>query len=428
MKTFNSSLIRKDSFVRILDKVYGNRAEEGYTRILELEEIFLKNFKNEPFFLFSSPGRVEICGNHTDHNHGKVVAAAVKIDTLAMVTPGKNNKVTLISQGYGQVFSVNLANILPLREERGTTSAMIRGIAAAFQKRGYKTGGFNACLNSGIPPGSGLSSSASFEVLVGEIFNTLYNENKISQEEIARIGQYAENYFFGKPCGLMDQIACAFGGIVYIDFKELQNPRIKHLSFDLLKRDYCMLVVNTGGSHADLTGDYAAIRDEMKRIAGFFKKDVCREISLQDIYDNINALRSLYGDRAVLRAIHYMSENIRVADLFKAIKKIDIKGFLDIIKESGESSCSVLQNCFSFSSLKKQGLMLALAVSRNFLNTIDDSACRVHGGGFAGTILVFLPQKFKSEYIALMNQIFGENSVVEPEMRDFGVICLNSLL
>jgi galactokinase len=270
VRTFDVSSIREAPFQELLEKIYPGQEKGGLKRIEILEGNFSRQFGSRPFFLFSSPGRVEICGNHTDHNHGKIVAAAVNIDTLGMAVPHDDLKITLFSKGYDQVFTVHLASAEPRREEEGTTLALIRGIAGGFLDRDYKIGGFDAAIDSQIPTGSGLSSSASFSVLIGEIFNTLYNQKRISPKEIAQIAQYAENRYFGKPCGLMDQLACAYGGMVTIDFRDNLNPVIDSLNFNIQEQGYCMLIVDSGGSHADLTADYASIKDEMKEVAGFF--------------------------------------------------------------------------------------------------------------------------------------------------------------
>jgi galactokinase len=410
-----------------LNKLYGNNEKviayqkKRYNKLLnDFEKIFGK-FQPGGIKFFSSPGRTEISGNHTDHNHGKVIAASIDLDSIACVLQS-DSKVELYSEGYDKPFIVNPDVLEPVKEEIGTTSALIRGIAAGFRKHGFKIGGFKACITSDVLPGSGLSSSASIEVLIGTIFNHLYNEAKISTVDVARIGQYAENEFFKKPCGLMDQVACAVGGIVAIDFNDPKEPFIEKIDFDFSATGYCLLVVDTGGSHSDLTEDYSSIPAEMKQVARYFKKDFCRDLDFNSLLKNMKDIRGKVGDRAVLRTIHYIKENERVEEQTKALKENDFKKFLNLVNESGNSSFKYLQNIYSTKSVEEQGVTLALALSDIFIQEKGIGASRVHGGGFAGTIQVFLPNNLVDEYRDFISNIFEKDAVKVLSIRNKGTL------
>ncbi|MDA3823677.1 MAG: hypothetical protein PF450_13845, partial [Bacteroidales bacterium] len=334
--------------------------------------------------------------------------------------------VTVYSEGFEGAFVVDLKDLSVNDKEKETTNSLIRGIAARFSELGYKIGGFNACMTSNVLAGSGLSSSASVEVLFGNIFSALYNENKILPVELAIIGQYAENNFFGKPCGLMDQVACAMGGIVTIDFKNPAEPVIKKVDFDFAAQNYNLLVVNTGGSHADLTEDYAAVPTEMKKVAKHFGASVCRELTIEQLLPEITALRTETGDRAVLRALHFLAENERVVDQVNALEKNDFKSFLELIKASGNSSFKWLQNVYTSKKVDEQGVSLALALSEKYILDAKEGACRVHGGGFAGTIQVFLPSSLVDGYMNLMESVYGKGSVYVLKIRPVGTVCLDT--
>ena len=381
---------------------------------------FQQRFQSLPIDLFSAPGRTEIGGNHTDHHRGKVLAASINLDSIAAAAPIADQCITVYSQGYDEPFVIDLNDLEPRGLERWTTPALIRGITARFQQLGYQVGGFKACIASEVMVGSGLSSSAAFEVLIGTILNTFYNENTVAALGLAQIGQYAENVYFGKPCGLMDQIACATGGLVAVDFANPQQPRLEKIDFDFAKANYCLLVVDTGGQHADLTEDYAAIPREMQAVARQLGKNFCREISRGEILKNIYQLRSQVGDRAVLRALHFLDENERVDREIAALRAGDFFAFLRAVNASGHSSLCWLQNCFTPQKVAEQGVTLALALTENFLTARDEGACRVHGGGFAGTIQVFLPNKFVADYTKLMESVFKPGSVQVLSSRPAG--------
>ena len=397
-------------------------------RFENLDHLFKKNFREEAVYWFSTPGRSEIGGNHTDHNHGRVLAASINLDAIAAVNITKENKITVFSKGYPNPFVIDLADLSPKSGEKGTTTALIRGIAARFKELGFEIGGFNAFVDSWVLPGSGLSSSATIEVLIVTILNHLYNQRKIKPEIMAQIGQYAENNYFGKPCGLMDQMACAIGGMLFIDFENPQKPKFKSLPIDLKKFNYSLLVVNTGGSHADLTEDYASIPYEMKQVARFFGKDYLRQVDLNEFLSQIPNLHQKVSDRALLRAYHFLHENERVWHQFSALQSNDFEKFLDLVNESGNSSFKWLQNIFTTKRPEDQSLSLALALSENFIKNSGQGACRVHGGGFAGTIQVFLPNEAINSYRTLIEPVFGKDSVSVLQIRSVGSVCLNDFL
>lgn len=383
---------------------------------------FRKKFGDADIHLFSTPGRIEIGGNHTDHNHGKVLTASIDLDSIAVAAHSAENAITMYSEQYEQSFVVALENLSAVDSERSTTAALVRGIASRFKKLGYRIGGFHACVTSDVLIGSGLSSSASIEVLIATILNTLYNQNTIAPITIAQICQYAENTYFGKPCGLMDQIACTMGGIVKIDFQDPQLPLVEKIEFDFAHTGSSVLVVDTGGNHADLTEEYASIPREMKSVAAYFGKKFCRGISEQELWKNAARLRAKVGDRAFLRALHFIDENKRVDLQDHALRTKDFPAFLRLINESGISSSRWLQNVVAGSATTEQGMATALAISERFINKIGAGACRVHGGGFAGTILVFLPHEKTAEYTNLMESVFVQGCVKQLNVRPVGTV------
>lgn len=404
-------------------KIYGtdeNELNYQIGRFQSLLEKYLGRFEEKKLNLFSAPGRIELGGNHTDHNHGKILAASINLDSIAIASPIQTNRITVLSEGYTESFSIDLNNLNVIQDERETTSALIRGIAYRFQNLGFKIGGFNAVIMSDVLPGSGLSSSASIEVLIGIIFSTLFNGSSIQPEKIAAIGQFAENVYFGKPCGLMDQMACANGGIISIDFKNPQHLTTTEISFDFSNLDYNILVVNTGGNHTDLTSDYAAVPAEMKSVAEKLGGSYCRDISLEKLLSEIQTLRKEVGDRAILRALHFLQENERVDGQINALQQNDFAAFLALIKASGDSSFKWLQNIYSPKNVTEQGVSLALALTEGYLHEIGEGACRVHGGGFAGTIQVFMPKNKTESYTRLIERVFSEGCVKKLTIRESG--------
>ena len=338
--------------------------------------------------LFSSPGRTEIGGNHTDHQHGCVLAGAVDLETTAEVTLNGTNVIRVFSEGYPTV-ELDLADLYPRREEFGTTSALVRGVAAAFDQRGAKLQGFDAVVRSTVLPGSGLSSSAAFEVLFGTIFNELFFDQKLDAVEIAQIGQYAENIYFGKPSGLMDQMASSVGGLVFMDFADPAKPIVKKLEFDFDKAGHALCIIDSGADHADLTDEYAAVTRELKAVCAFFGKEVLRELPEDEFFAALPTLHTQVPHRAILRAIHFYQENRRVLAQAEALMANDFDRFLRLVGESGRSSWMYLQNITPTGAVERQEVALALALCDVLLQ--GRGAFRVHGGGFAGTVQAFVP-------------------------------------
>ena len=337
---------------------------------------------------FSAPGRTEIGGNHTDHQHGCGIAAAVDMTTTAEVTLNGTNVIRVGSEGYRPV-EIDLGNLNAKESERNTTAALIRSVAAAFAQRGYKLVGFDAKVRSTVLPGSGLSSSAAFEVLIGRILNGLFADNAVSAIEIAQIGQYAENVYYGKPSGLMDQMASSVGGLVFIDFADPKKPVVEKVDYDFAHSGYTLCTIDSGADHADLTDEYAAMPVEMKKVANFFGKEVLREVDETEFYAKIAEVRKETGDRAVLRAIHFFNENRRVQLQVRALKTDHFDAFLHYVNESGMASWTLLQNVTPAGYIKKQDMAFTLALCQQLL--AGHGAVRIHGGGFAGTALAFVP-------------------------------------
>ncbi len=369
--------------------------------------------------LFSAPGRTEIGGNHTDHQRGRVLAAAVNLDVIAVASANRDNVIRIKSEGY-EMDVADLAHLAPQAAEQGKSAALIRGIAARFAALGYRIGGFDAYTTSDVLSGSGLSSSAAFEVLVGTILNHLYNGGEISAPVIAQIGQYAENEYFGKPCGLMDQTASAVGGFVAIDFANPDSPVIEQIPYDLASSGYALCIVNTGGNHASLTPDYAAIPAEMLEVAAQFGKQYLRDVPQQEFYEKIASLRGAVSDRAILRALHFFADNKRALQQAKALQGGNFAEFLELVQASGRSSWQYLQNVYAPSVPREQGLSLALALTAQILS--QQGAWRVHGGGFAGTIQAFVPNALLDGYRREMERVFGEDTCHILSVRPMGGI------
>ena len=373
--------------------------------------------------IYSVSGRSELSGNHTDHNHGCVVAASIDLDIIAIASATDDNLIRVKSEGFNEDVVDVAAYTTPIAEKFGSSASIIAGMCQGFRKNGHKVGGLCAYTTSSVLKGSGLSSSAAFEDMIGNVLNHLYNDGSVDNVEIAMLAQYAENEFFGKPCGLMDQVACASGGIVAIDFADTAKPKIDKLDFDITAAGYNLCIVNTGGNHADLTDDYASVPAEMKKVASFFGKSYLRELSLEDIVANAKALRDVCGDRAILRAIHFFNENERVAAQKQALMDGDLDRFFEGVKASGRSSFCYLQNVYTTKNVTEQGLSLALAIAEEFL-TDKKSAWRVHGGGFAGTIQAFVPAAEAETFRAYMDGVFGEGACIVLRIRGEGAIRL----
>ena len=404
-------------------EIYGSAAlEMQKARYLHAVEEFEKLYgADREAALYSVAGRSELSGNHTDHNHGCVIAASIDLDIIAVASPSAGSVIRVKSEGFPEdVVDFGVYNAPnPARYEK--SDSLIAGMVAGFRREGLAVGGFDAYTTSNVLKGSGISSSAAFEDMIGNILNYVYNDGKVSNVEIAKLAQYAENRFFGKPCGLMDQMACAVGGIIAIDFRDPSAPVIEQTDFDLSAAGYNLCIVNTGGNHADLTGDYASVPAEMKSVAAYFGKEVLRDTDENAVLAAIPALREKVGDRAILRALHFFAENRRVAAQKAALKAGDLDTFLANVIASGRSSFCYLQNVYTTKNVSEQGLSLALCLAERVLSG-KRAAWRVHGGGFAGTIQAFVPTEAVAEFRAVMDAAFGEGRCMVLRVRPEGAL------
>ncbi|MBO5090486.1 MAG: galactokinase [Clostridia bacterium] len=397
--------------------LYGE-TEKSKTRYFDAVCEFEKLFKTEnDIRIFSAPGRTEVGGNHTDHQHGCVLAGGVDMDVIAVVALNGEDVVRVKSRGY-DMDTIALNELQKQEKEIGRAASLIRGVCHKFNEMGVKLQGFNAYTTSNVLKGSGLSSSAAFEVLIGNILNGMFADSKVEAIEIAKIGQFAEREYFGKPCGLLDQMASSLGGFTYADFNDPSNPITEKIDLDIKKFGYTLCVVDTGGNHANLTQDYADITIECKQISNALGVDFLRDADENEFYKNIQTLRKEYGDRAVLRAFHFFNENARVLEQKAALKEGRFEDFLKLVNASGQSSYDYLQNLYSTSAVKEQGLSLAIALTKRFLG--DKGACRVHGGGFAGTIQCYIPTEMLTDYKTMIESAFGLGSCSVLTIRPVG--------
>ena len=395
--------------------LYGEITKAQIERYEKLFTRFKSSYGVDCAYFASSSGRVEVCGNHTDHNGGRVVSCAISLDTVAAFLPNMTNIITVKSEGYDDIVIDLTTNG---DEKIGTSAALVRGVAVGLLNRGYKVGGFDACFTSNVLGGAGISSSASFELLVAEILNFLYNDGKVNQEEKAKIAQFSENVYFGKPCGLLDQTAISFGGLKRLDFVDPEKICVKEIQNSL--PNHTLVLINTGGSHADLTDEYAAVPREMFDVAKVFGVKRLIDITQEEFFSSMPDLYNKVSDRALMRAIHFYQENERVDCVFNCLNKNDYATFLEMINQSGISSLYKLQNCF-VPGRKEQPIPKALSVVKTF---ISDGACRVHGGGFAGSILVIVSNNELGEFVEKANSIFGKDCVVPLKVRSVGATIL----
>ena len=423
MTSFNEmkKLLETRALDESFSKVYlKENYETQYKRFLEVLDAFNSLFNkdaNREVSLFSAPGRTEIGGNHTDHNHGLVLAGGISLDAIAVASKNDEGVIRIKSAGY-PMDEVKCDDLEVKSEEIGRSKSIVRGIAARFKELGYNIGGFDATTASQVLSGSGLSSSAAFEVLVCTMLNYLYNDGKIDPVEIAKISQYSENVYFGKPCGLLDQMACSVGGFVRIDFEDTSKPVIEKIDFDFANFGHSLVIVDTKGSHSDLTDEYAAVRSEMEDVADYFGKSVLREVDKADVVKNAGDIAKKLGERAVLRALHFYGENEKVTAQAKALADGNFEAFKDLIIASGRSSYMYNQNVYTCKAPKNQPLSLALQISELILS--GKGAWRVHGGGFAGTIQAFVPNDLIVEYTDAMKSIFGDDACYVLSIRPFG--------
>ena len=426
------SAILDGSYNKSFIELYGSDCdlEAVKTRYISCANGFESTYGDKSYGdvrLFSVAGRSEISGNHTDHNHGKVLAGSISLDIISVAATNSDGVIGIKSEGFPEDV-VCLCDVDKVRDdEKYKASAIIRGMCDGFKKNGYNIGGYYAYTTSNVLKGSGLSSSAAFEDMVGNMLNHFYNDGKIDNVEIAKIAQYSENVHFGKPCGLMDQVACAVGGFVAIDFKDPKKPIVEKLPFDLDKYGLCLCIVNTGGNHADLNEDYASVPGDMKKVAKLLGVEFLRDSSKEALLSKAKEIREKLGDKCLLRAMHFFNENERVTMQKNALASGDLDTFLGGVKASGLSSFTMLQNVYTVKNVDEQGLSLALALSAEVLGSCKNSAWRVHGGGFAGTIQSFVPKNMVEEYKSTLENVFGENTVYILNVRKYGAVSLENL-
>lgn len=414
---------------RIAEKRYDSLFEDIYLnkdiidyqrkRYIEAIEKYQKNFGHNDVSVFSVPGRSEIGGNHTDHQNGKVLACAVNLDMIAVVSISKSNYINIFSDSR-KITGIKIDDLEMHKEDYHTSRGLVKGVLKGFDDDFYRVGGFNAYMTSDVPVGSGMSSSAVFEIMVATIINGLYNRFEVDPITISKYCQYAENKYFGKPSGLMDQIACCVGNLIGIDFEDTRRPKLRKINMNFDQCGYSLCIIDCKGSHASLTADYAAIPNEIKTVTEYFGKKSLREISYRQLIDNLSDLRLKVNDRAILRALHVITENDRVDKEIDCLLNNDIEGFLKFVEESGNSSFKYLQNIYSIKECGNQPLAIALFVSEQLLK--GKGVCRVHGGGFAGTIQAFVKNEFVSEYKYEIEKIFGLDSCKVLKIRKYGAM------
>lgn len=420
--------LESESAEKLLAELYGEESvEEQKKRYKDLVESFQKKFPEEDIFLFSSPGRTEISGNHTDHNYGKVLAGSINLDCVGVAAKNNSRKVSIVSETYNQSFVIDLDDLNPSEKKAGTID-LVKGLLKGFLEKGYEIGGFNAYVTSNVISAAGVSSSASFEMLICSILNTFFNHGTMDVVAYSHIGKYSENVYWDKASGLLDQMACAVGGLITIDFKNPEAPVVEKIDFDFSSQNHSLIIVNTGKGHADLSADYSSVPAEMKKVAQFFGREVCAQITEEEVISHLQEVREYAGDRSVLRALHFFEENKRVEAEVLALKENRFEDFLKNITASGNSSWKWLQNCFTNSSFQEQGITVALALTELFIEEKKRGACRVHGGGFAGVIMAMLPKDIVEEYIAYIEKALGEGSAYPMSIRPYGAVCINELM
>ena len=428
MNLLDNENMLKESKRELLKKLYGkNEIDNNIKRYETVLKGFAKEFGDGDVKLFSSPGRTEISGNHTDHNNGKVLGGSINLDCICVAGANNSNYINIVSESFSQKFVVDIENITPGNNKIGTVE-LLKGILAGFKHRGAKIGGFNAYITSNVIASAGVSSSAAFETLICQIINTLFNDGKLSKTEYAYIGKYAENNYWDKASGLLDQMCCAYGGLISIDFKDPDMPIVKEINFDFNKAEHDLIIVQTGRGHADLSADYSSIPFEMKKVAEYFGKSTLSEVDEDLFYENFDKVRVFAGDRAILRSIHFFDENKRVDNEVRALENDDFNLFLKNITDSGNSSWKYLQNVYTNAAVNEQGITVALALTERFLGEKNAGATRVHGGGFAGVIMTMIPEEYSQEYISYMEKYIGYGACHNMKIRSLGSICINDVI
>lgn len=413
---------------KLMTVLYGEAgAGENLERYRQAVRGFEKTYGEQDILLFSSPGRTEVSGNHTDHNHGKVLAGSINLDCVGAAAMNGTDTVRILSETFNQKFIISLKDLKPSAQKSGTID-LTKGILQGFKEKGYEIGGFDAYITSNVISAAGVSSSASYEMLICSILNTFFNGGAMDVVTYSHIGKYAENVFWDKASGLLDQMACAVGGLITIDFKEPEKPVVEKVDFDFGAQDHSLIIVNTGKGHADLSADYSSVPSEMKKVAAYFSKEVCAEITEQQVLDNLAAVRAAAGDRAVMRALHFFEENKRVETMVAALRSGDFDTFLKGVTASGNSSWKWLQNVYTTKDVQEQGISIALALTELFIEEKKRGACRIHGGGFAGVIMVMLPNDLVDEYVEYIENAIGEGNAYRMNIRPYGAICINDKL
>ncbi len=419
------ALLESGKAGQLMERLYGAEgAAENQARYRSLIEKFQKTFGDQDILMFSSPGRTEISGNHTDHNHGKVLAGSINLDCVGIAAKNDSPVVHIISETFHQDITVDLNHLEPSERKAGTED-LIKGLLKGFLESGYEIGGFDALVTSNVISSAGVSSSAAFEMLLCSMINRFFNEGRMDTVAYAHIGKYAENVYWDKASGLLDQMACAVGGLITIDFVEPAVPKVEKIDFDFASQDHSLIIVQTGKGHADLSADYSSVPNEMKKVAEYFGKEVCAEITEEQVIENLQAVRKFAGDRSVMRALHFFEENRRVDAEVAALKEGRFQDFLENITASGNSSWKWLQNCYTNSNYQEQGISIALALTELFIAGKQKGACRIHGGGFAGVIMAMLPNEIVDEYVAYIEKAMGEGSAYRMSIRPYGAICVN---
>ena len=402
----------------LMAELYGEAGAAGNTeRYRQVVKGFEKTYGDNDILLFSSPGRTEISGNHTDHNHGKVLAGSINLDCVGAAAKNGTDTVRILSETFNQKFIISLKDLKPSAEMAGTID-LTKGILQGFKEKGYEIGGF-------VISAAGVSSSAAYEMLICSMLNTFFNGGKMDVVTYSHIGKYSENHFWNKASGLLDQMACAVGGFITIDFKNPEKPVVEKIDFDFGAQNYSLVIVNTGKGHADLSADYSSVPLEMRKVAAYFGKEACADITEEDVIREMADVRAYAGDRSVMRALHFFEENKRVEEQVKALREGDFETFLQDVTASGNSSWKWLQNVYTTANVQEQGISIALALTELFIKEKQKGACRIHGGGFAGVIMVMLPNGLVDEYVEYIEGAIGEGNAYRMSIRPYGAICVS---
>ena len=420
-------LLSSREIMPVMERLYQSEAKEGLERYRSVLSGYERAFGEGEVLLFTSAGRTEICGNHTDHNHGKVLAGSIDLDCVAAAGRNSSSRVRIISESFEQDFEIDLNDLEPSARHAGTVD-LTKGIIKAFINTGYEIGGFNAYVSSNVIASAGVSSSASYEMLICTMLNELFNEGRIDVVAFAHMGKYSENVYWNKASGLMDQMACAVGGLIALDFNDPLDPKVERIGFDFADTGYSMIMVQTGKGHADLSEEYSSIPGEMKAVAACFGKETLSECSEDELIERIREVREKCGDRAVMRAFHFFEENKKVDRAVKALSEKDFEAALRCIEASGNSSWKYLQNTYVTGAVREQSIPVALALTEIYIGRIGCGACRVNGGGFAGVIQAFIPEEKARDYAAYMDRALGEGSAHIMKIRPVGAACINRLI